>query len=476
MMKELDPHSVYIPKDEVRAMNEPLQGNFEGIGIQFNILDDTILVLSTIPGGPSEKVGVRAGDRLLSVNGEPVAGTGITNNEVRKRLMGNKGTVVNVTIKRSGEKEPIEFAITRDKIPIFSLDAAYMVDKATGYIKLNRFSANTHDEFTTALKKLQDKGLKNLILDLGGNGGGYLNMAVQLADEFLDTGKLMVYTEGRNSPVSNHFATTAGGFESGRLVVIIDEGSASASEIVSGAIQDWDRGVIIGRRSYGKGLVQRQYPLTDSSAIRLTIAHYYTPSGRSIQKPYSDDFEDYYKEARNRIKTGTPTDSLTSGLPDSLKFKTRISGRTVYGGGGIHPDYFVPIDTSYYTPLYRQLVSKGILNRTSLSFTDSNRDRLKSLYPTFEAFNKQYIIEDEVLSLLWKEASKDQIEKDSAGYTRSEMHLQIRLKALIARDLFGTAAYYEVINQVDHPFTEACRIIGNKKEYNAILKGEPKKR
>jgi carboxyl-terminal processing protease len=470
MLKELDPHSVYMDKKEFIGRNEPLQGNFEGIGIQFNILKDTIMVVSTISGGPSEKVGLKAGDRIIKVDNENVTKLEITNSGVRKRLLGKKGSKVNIEVKRPGLNRPLKFTIVRDKIPIYSLDAAYMIDGNTAYIKLNRFAVTTHDEFLTALADLKLKGMKHLILDLGGNGGGYLNIAIKLADELLARDRLIVYTEGLNNPMLTHKATDTGILEQGRLVVMIDEGSASASEIVSGAVQDWDRGVLVGRRSFGKGLVQRQIKLFDSTAIRLTIAHYYTPTGRSIQKSYDNGLENYYSEVGKRLENGELTEQDSINFRDSVRFQTLESGRNVYGGGGIMPDIFVPMDTTYFTDLYVDLVSAGVLNRVAVTYVDANRDLLKSRYQSLHQFAAQFNIDISLDSLLWLEAAKESIVKDTAQYTLSERHIQTQLKALIARDIFGISEYYELSNPLDPAYRKALEIIANKRKYKKILK------
>lgn len=471
LLKELDPHSVYISKDEVKGINEPLQGNFEGIGVQFNILDDTIIVIHPIPGGPSEKLGIRSGDRIVTVDEENVAGKGITNNKVRSKLMGDKGTVVNVGIKRFGSKKILDFAITRDKIPIYSVDAAYMMDKKTGYIKLNRFSATTLKEFSKALSTLKDKGMKQLILDMVGNGGGYLNMAIELSDIFLGEGQLIVYTEGINNPKKTYNASTKGDFESGRLVVIINEGSASASEIVSGAIQDWDRGVLIGRRSFGKGLVQRQFPLNDGSATRLTIAHYYTPTGRSIQKPYNEGLESYRKDISDRFKNGELIHKDSIHFADSLKYKTLGKQRVVYGGGGIMPDIFVPIDTAVYTDYYRDLVRKGILNKFVLGKIDANRVALKTEFPDFDSFKLNFQADSTFLNELFDMAESEGIEDNQEEIERSMEHLRIQVKALLGRNLFEEGNYFEIVNEVDPLVRKAYEVINDRKVYNNILRG-----
>ena len=378
MLHDLDPHSTYLSKEEVAAAQEQLEGGFEGIGVSFNILDDTIFIVNPIAGGPSEKVGIHAGDRIVKINGENVAGTGITNLDVMKKLKGPKGTKVNVSIKRRRVDKLLEFTITRDEIPIYSLDASYMVDDKVGYIKLARFSNTTMDEFNEAMTKLQGKGMKDLILDLSGNGGGYLYVAIDLADQFLAGRRMIVYTEGVHNPRRNYYSTDKGSFESGKLVIMIDETSASASEIVSGAMQDWDRAVLVGRRSFGKGLVQGRFELNDGSEIRLTVARYFTPAGRLIQKSYSEGYEAYSHELLERYNSGELSGEDTKHFPDSLKYHTLIKNRVVYGGGGILPDYLVPIDTTEYSDYYRDLISQGVLNQFILEYVDNNRKAVES--------------------------------------------------------------------------------------------------
>ncbi|UCH15205.1 MAG: S41 family peptidase, partial [Bacteroidales bacterium] len=373
MLKELDPHSSYLTKKEARETNEPLQGNFEGIGISFSILYDTIFVISPISGGPSEKVGIQAGDRIVKVEGKNVAGIGITNEDVFRLLRGEKNTKVTISILRRNVDELLDFTIIRDKIPIYSIDASYKVKDNIGYIKINRFSLTTITEFREAVEKLKTQNVNDLILDLSGNGGGYLDVAIKLADQFLDDEKLIVYTEGMNNPRREYLSTSKGVFETGNILIIIDEGSASASEIVSGAVQDWDRGIIIGRRSFGKGLVQRPLPLPDSSMVRLTVARYYTPTGRLIQKPYDMSKSEYDNDIINRYNNGELSHADSIHFPDSLKYNTLENSRIVYGGGGIMPDFFVPIDTSFYSDYYRDLMRRGILNRFTLKYIDNNR-------------------------------------------------------------------------------------------------------
>ena len=446
MLKKLDPHSIYIPKSEVDAMNEPLKGNFEGIGIQFNILHDTITVVSAISGGPSERLGIMAGDKIVKVEDEVVAGTGITNQGVIDRLRGDKGTVVNVSIKRRGIRKLIEFEITRDKIPIFSVDASYMVTPDIGYVKLNRFASTTLNEFRKAVDTLEMTGMKSLILDLRGNGGGYLRTAINIADEFLSSRNLIVYTKGRSYPKNERFATSRGEFESGKLIVLIDGGSASASEIVTGAIQDHDRGLIIGRRSFGKGLVQKPFNLPDGSMVRITIQRYYTPSGRCIQKPYEK-----YKQFN--INEFFSADSIK--FPDSLKYKTEHNKRIVYGGGGIMPDIFVPMDTSMNSEFYRDVIRKGIFNEFTLTWLDRHREEIKDSYPDLQSFINNFNIDDNIKSEFLGLCKKKKLEPSDADMQASWYHMETRLKALLARDLWTTSAYYEIMNKIDADFQQA---------------------
>lgn len=466
MLETLDPHSTYLSKEEVKEANEQLEGSFEGVGIQFNILDDTIVVVNVIPGGPSEKVGILPGDKIIQIDTQIVAGVGIKNKDVMKKLRGPKGTKVNVKIFRKGENELLDFNIIRDKIPIHSLDAAYMVNKYIGYIKLNRFSATTNNEFTKALKELKNKGMKDLILDLTGNGGGYLNAAIDIADHFLPPKKLIVYTQGLNSPRNEYFATEKGEFETGRLVIMIDEFSASASEIVAGAIQDWDRGIIVGRRSYGKGLVQRPFNLNDGSVIRLTVAKYFTPSGRLIQKPYNMSPSKYNNEIIERYNKGELTDSDMVHFPDSTKYFTLSSKRIVYGGGGILPDLFVPLDTITFTKFHKSIVQKGIIYTVTLKYQNKERDNIKKLFPTFEKFNKQFEIPEDLFKELLQEAKKEKIEpKNEEELQKSEVTLKLLMKALIARDLYGNSHYFEIINPIRPEYQKAIEVLENKNLY-----------
>lgn len=460
VLKKLDPHSVYIPASELKEMNEPLVGKFEGVGIQFNIFEDTILVTQTIAGGPSEKLGIRAGDRIIKIDNENVAGVKMTNNGVMKRLRGDKGTKVKVEIARRSEEGLMEFMITRDRIPIYSVDAAYMADVETGYIKISRFADATVEEFKKALGELQASGMKNLILDLSGNGGGYLNRAVELADEFLSADKLIVYTEGQNNPKEQMSSTSTGNFEKGKLVVIIDEYSASASEIVSGAVQDHDRGLIIGRRSFAKGLVQKPMPLPDGSAVRLTIARYYTPSGRCIQKPYEKG-DEYDDDIANRMKRGELYHADSIKFIDSLAYKTS-GGRTVYGGGGIMPDIFVPLDTSYSSKYLGDLQRKSILFEFALSHTDRNRASLNASYPNINIFKKDFQVTEEMLTDLISFADKKGVAYDSTGFRTSKPWIISQLRALIARDMWDMEAYFQVINERNDFYVTALRSLYDK--------------
>lgn len=472
VLHELDPHSTYISAKEVKQMQESLQGNFEGIGISFNILNDTIYVVSTIPGGPSEKVGVQAGDRIVKVNGETIAGTGITNSDVFDLLRGEKGTKVTISVKRKRHDKLIKFTITRDKIPLYSVDASYMIDDETGYIKINRFSQTTMDEFEEALESLEEKGLSNLVLDLSNNGGGYLEMAIRLADEFLKNDRLIVYTKGLHSPRNEYDASMKGNLEEGKVVIMIDEGSASASEIVSGAVQDWDRGVIVGRRSFGKGLVQKQIPLNDSSMIRLTVARYYTPTGRLIQKPYENGYDEYALDILERYNTGELTSMDSIEFPDSLKYHTLINERPVYGGGGIMPDIFVPLDTTNYTDYYEALIRNGVLYRFALEYVDNNRQKLLKKYGGFDNFKDEFMVDQEIINDMIEFAEDEELDFEEEEYGISELLIKNLLMAYIVRDLFNTTEFYQILNQQNDTYNQAVRIINDEKRYNNILKGK----
>ena len=470
-LQNLDPHSVYISKEDVKAMNEPLEGNFEGIGVEFNILNDTLMVVNPVPGGPSERVGIVAGDRIIKIDNEVVAGIGLKNSDVFKKLRGDKGTKVVVEILRKNWPKTLEFTITRDKIPIYSLDASYMVTKRIGYIKLNRFAQKTKDEFLEALHKLKEQKMKDLILDLRGNGGGYLNASVALADHFLDDDQMIVYTEGRNVPNTEYKSTINGEFTRGRLIILIDEGSASASEIVSGAVQDWDRGIIIGRRSFGKGLVQNQLPLPDGSLIRLTVARYHTPTGRVIQKPYSSGSrKDYYSELSKRYENGEYFTSDSIAMPDSLKYYTLQKNKVVYGGGGIIPDIFTPFDTSFYSDYYGKMIRMGIINQYVHSYIDKNRDELNQKYASFEKFNQNFEITPSIIEELVTFAQDMKLPSDLEGLKTSEMEIRKQLKALIAQNLFSTNHYFQIVNQNNMALQKAIEVLNSWDSYKHLVK------
>lgn len=469
LLQELDPHSVYISKEEVEKMNEPLQGNFEGIGITFNLHKDTLLVLSTVPGGPSEKVGLQAGDRILNVDGTNIAGIGMKNEDVMKMLRGEKGTRVEIKVLRRNIRDLLDFTIIRDKIPIYSLDAAYMIDKETGYIKLNRFSATTVEEFRTEMAKLNEQNIRNLILDLRNNGGGFLQAAINLADEFLPGNSMVVYTEGINNPKKDYRATAQGLFEKGRVIILINEGSASASEIVAGAIQDWDRGIIIGRRSFGKGLVQQPFYLTDGSIVRLTTAHYFTPSGRGIQKPYENGLDDYKNDYLRRLEHGEMFSADSISLPDSLKYKTLLSGRTVYGGGGIMPDIFVSMDTSALYAYYNRLQRNSIISNFTLEYVDHNRESLVKQYPEFSQFNDKFQIGDEIIENIVALGEKDGIERDQESINFTSGLIKKEIKAVIARDIYARDQFYQILNQDDKTILKALEILKNQNQFRSLL-------
>lgn len=471
LLAKLDPHSVYINKETVAEMNEPLEGNFDGIGIAFNMMTDTLYVIETIVDGPSQKAGIMPGDRIVRVNDSIISGVKMSTKNIMKRLRGKKGSKVNVSILRRGIDDLINFQLTRDKIPIYSLDASYMINNNTGYIRLSRFGATTASEFTEALKKLKEQGLKNLILDLEGNGGGYLSAASELSNELLGKGKLVVYMEGAHQKKIEDISSKQGLFEEGKLVILVDEGSASASEIVSGAIQDWDRGVIVGRRTFGKGLVQRQFPLPDGSVVRLTTARYYTPSGRSIQKPYDEaDAKSYNMDLINRYNHGEMMNADSIHFPDSLKYKTLIYERVVYGGGGIMPDYFVPLDTTQYTKYSGRLMAMGITYKIVMNEVDKNREELLKEYPTIDVFKERYKVSDQLMQRLIDIAAKDKIEYNEVEYKRSEKLLKKQIKALLARDLYNTESYFKIINDENPIFTKGKEIISNDNLYKSLLK------
>lgn len=468
-LRNLDPHSVYIPAKDVQEENEPLQGNFEGIGIQFNLLNDTILIISPIPGGPSEKVGIQAGDRIISIAGEMVTGVGISTTGVQKRLRGSKGTKVDVVIFRKGQKELLDFTITRDKIPVNSLDAAYMVSGNVGYIKLSRFSEQTAVEFAGAVEKLRSTGLEHLVIDLRGNAGGYMVPAVQIADELLSGDELIVYLEGLHTSRQEYRSAPSGALTRSRVAVLIDEGSASASEILAGAVQDWDRGVVIGRRSFGKGLVQNGFGLPDGSEIRLTIARYYTPSGRSIQTPYSEGFDKYFQTYYKRYFNGELIHPDSLNLPDSLKAFTVKNKRLVYGGGGITPDIFIPIDTAYYSDYYRDLIRSSTLTNYMLAYTDLNRKQLTRRFKGFADFNRGFEIDGAAIEELKAAGEKNGVRFDQVQYDVSAPEIKRIMKALVARDLWDMNEYFMVINEDDSAIIKALEVLNTQGLYDQLL-------
>lgn len=455
VLEELDPHSAYYTEEEIKKADEPLQGSFEGIGVQFQILRDTINVVEVIAGGPSELVGIRPGDKIVSIDGENSTGKKVNNEYVLKKLRGPKGTKVTVQIVRPREKELLEFTIIRDKIPLYSVEASFMIGNEIGYIKITRFAQKTVQEVIDAYKKFPEPP-KSLIIDLRDNSGGFLKTSIDLSDLFLEKGKLIVYTEGKNDRRQNYVAGNLSLFEKGKLIVLIDEGSASASEIVAGSLQDWDRALIVGRRSFGKGLVQRPYTLPDNSVIRLTVARYYTPSGRCIQKPYKDGTEKYYNELSERMKHGELVHPDSIKFPDSLRYKTN-KGRIVYGGGGIMPDVFVPLDTTKYSSYYSQLIRKNVFSSFSMDYLENKRDSLKKLYPSSTDFINQFKITNSFMKTFFNYAEPT-VKFNESEYQKSEKIIQTVLKAFLARNLYGINAYYECIYEIDDVLLKAVEL------------------
>lgn len=470
ILENLDPHSSYSTKEETTSSQETMQGSFSGIGIQFNMQKDTLYVVQTIAGGPSEKVGILPGDRFIAVDDSIIAGRKLKNTDIMKRLRGPKGTKVNIKVKRGSNTDLLEFRITRDDIPLNSIDAVYMADGKTGYIRLSRFAATSYKEFKDAITKLKKQGMQQLILDLTDNGGGYMQIAAQIANEMLNRGNLIVYTKGRKSPRQNLNADGSGTFRTQKVVVMINQFSASASEILSGAVQDWDRGVVVGRRSFGKGLVQREFLLPDSSSFRLTIARYYTPSGRNIQKPYvKGDREDYDKDIIDRYNHGELQSADSIHFADSLKHTTLRLHRTVYGGGGIMPDVFVPLDTTQYTDYHRRLVAKGIIPQFALRYVDKNRADLKAQYPDAQKFIKEFTVTDEMLNNLVDAGKAEKVDFDKSQFAKSKEMLRTFVKAAIANDLFSTGAYFQIVNEQNDIYKEALSIINDDARYRKII-------
>ena len=465
MLEKLDPHSSYSTAKETKAMNESLQGSFEGIGVQFNVAKDTLLVIQPVAKGPSEKVGVMAGDRIVSVNDTTIAGVKMSQEDIVRRLRGPKGSIVKLGIVRPGIKGLLAFHVKRDKIPIETLDAYYLIRPGVGYIRIGSFGATTYEEFMRALMKLQLQGATDLILDLQDNGGGYLQAAVRVANEFLRRNDLIVYTQGRNADRQEFRAQGDGGMLTGRVFVLVNEFSASAAEIVTGALQDQDRGIVVGRRSFGKGLVQRPIEFADGSMMRLTVAHYYTPSGRCIQKPYTKgDNANYEKDLDNRFKNGELYSADSIHLNDSLKYQTLRRKRAVYGGGGIMPDYFVPLDTTQFSRYNRELAAKRIIVNANIQYMDKHRKELKKKYPSFAEFNKKYQVPQALLDEIVAEGEKQKVKaKDQNELKTSLANIKIQLKALVARDLWDMSEYFHIMNQNNHVVQKALVLLGKAK-------------
>ena len=474
MLEGLDPHSQYSNAEETKELNEPLAGNFSGVGITFNMNQDTLYVIQTVAGGPSERVGILAGDRIIAVNDTSIAGQKMKNTDIMKRLRGPKGTKVDVKVLRrnKGLNDTIDFRITRADIPIYSVDAYYMVDDKTGYLRLNRFAAETPEEVAKAIKDLKKKGMDRLILDLTDNGGGYLNAAVELLGELLEPGQMTVYTEGRASSRMDNYASPSGSkplFNDGRLVVMVNQYSASASEITSGAIQDWDRGLIVGRRTFGKGLVQRPIPLPDGSMIRLTVAHYYTPTGRDIQKPYEKGNSKAYRtDILDRFNNGELMHADSIHLVDSLKVETLRLHRPIYGGGGINPDKFVALDTTEFTNYYRDVSAKGLINTYVINYVDQHRKEITKEYKNDDNFTRNFRVTPGMLQDLYDMATKEGIELNEEEAKTSQPLFSMIIKGLIGRDVFNNATYYKVYNSHDPIFKEAYRLI-NSDDYDLLL-------
>ncbi len=476
MLESLDPHSTYTNAKETKELEEPLQGEFSGIGIQFNMKQDTLYVIQTTVGGPSEKVGIMAGDRIITVNDTTIAGVKMKNSDIMKRLRGKKGSKVTVQVKRGNNPELITFRITRDKIPLYSIDATYMIDEKTGYVLISRFGAKTYDEMVEAIKKLEKQGMKQVIIDLGNNGGGYLNAAIDMCNEFLQRGQLIVYTQGDKNPRKEAKANGLGDYKDLKMVVIVDQLSASASEIFAGAMQDWDRAVVVGRRSYGKGLVQSPFKFDDGSMMRLTVARYYTPSGRCIQKPYTKGDKKHYEEdLLDRSKEGEYYHLDSIQFNDSLSYKTLKNGRTIYGGGGIMPDVFVPLDTTENSKYYRDMLAKGIINQFAVDYVDKHRAGIKSSYEDVHDFDKRFSLTDADLKAFIAMGEKDSVKYNEKDYKTSERLFKTVLKGLIARDVFADpGAYTIIINHRNTDVQEALRVINDDKLFNSLLtRGNP---
>ena len=464
ILSKLDPHSAYTNAKDTKKFTEPLEGSFEGIGVQYNMLEDTLLVIQPVPKGPSERVGILAGDRIVSVADTAIAGVKMSREEIMHRLRGPKGSIARLGVVRRGIKDTLRFDVKRDRIPVNSVDAAYMVTPSIGLVRFNNFAQTTHTEVVTAIKKLKEQGMKDLIIDLQQNSGGFLQAAADIASEFLTKGDMIVYTKGRSVP-SQEFRSRGGGcFQEGRVVVLIDEYSASAAEILSGAIQDQDRGIVVGRRSFGKGLVQRPFDMPDGSMIRLTTAHYYTPSGRSIQKPYEKGKGlDYARDVINRYNKGELTNADSIHFPDSLRFQTLRKGRTVYGGGGIMPDYFVPLDTTHFAKCYRELSAKSIIINANLRYMDQNRKKIAKDYPDFQKFKKKFQVPQALIDDIFAEGEKQNIRpKDEAEREKTIANIQLIVKGLVARDIWDMSEYFAIINEQDEVVKKAVELLQTK--------------
>ncbi|MBR6196452.1 MAG: S41 family peptidase [Bacteroidaceae bacterium] len=489
MLKELDPHSIYTPAKEVQALNEPLDGGFDGIGVQYNMSEDTLVVIQPVSGGPSDKVGIICGDKIVAVNDTAIAGVKMSREEIMKRLRGPKGTKVKLGVIRRGIKDQLVFNVTRDKIPLYTIDAYYMIDSTTGYVRISSFGQTTHDEFVKICTRLRAKGMKDIVIDLQGNGGGYLQAAVMMADEFLSNNEMIVYTEGRSQGRRN-FRASSGKMDIGKVVVLVDGYTASASEILSGALQDNDRGVIVGRRTFAKGLVQRPINLPDGSLIRLTVAHYYSPVGRCFQKPYvKGDRKSYDNDMLDRLNSGELTNPDSIHFPDSLKFKT-VGGRTVYGGGGIMPDVYVPLDTTRYTRFHRELTAKGCVVQATLKFLDSHRKKFEKEYRIdeyrkakkrenkgkeveydmthFDRFKDSYEIPQELIDIVLEKAKEAKVVYNDSVLAASLPTIKLQLKALLARDLWDMSEYFQIINPLNEIYLKGLEAIKDEK-YNSIL-------
>ncbi|MDE6438056.1 MAG: S41 family peptidase [Muribaculaceae bacterium] len=472
MLKTLDPHSTYSDPEETKELTTPLEGNFSGIGVQFNMLNDTLFVIQTTSGGPSEKVGILPGDRILAAGDSLISGVKRPNSQILKILRGPKGSRVDLKVLRRGVNEPIMFGVTRDDIPIYSVEAAYMADPSTGYIRISRFAEETDAEFRKAVADLRSKGMKQLIVDLQDNGGGYLQAAHQLASHFLGKNDLVVFTEAPKMGRQLYTVEQPGDLAKEPVVILANQYSASASEILAGALQDNDRGLVVGRRTFGKGLVQRPFPFPDGSMIRLTVSRYYTPSGRSIQKPYADGDQDAYrKDMLHRYEAGEFSSADSIHFPDSLRYETLRNHRPVYGGGGIMPDLFVPVDTSGYSDYYRDLVAKGIINRFGITYVDEHRKELKAEYPTEESFLNNFTVTDAMMNEVVRLGEADSVRFSQEGYDRSLPVMKTVIKAMLGRDLFDVSTYYKVVNPVlNPPFREAMDLINDRRRYSDLLK------